>query len=509
MHGAAPDVHMELAQPFVNSAHLHDADGHASRCSNMTRFRPVLGALAVLTGALPGFAVDAAHGSAAGHGAKSRIYVIPVRDEIAKPVLYVLRRGLKEAIETKADAVVLDMETPGGSAAVMLEMMEALDNFQGRTITYVDNEAVSAGAIIASVTDEIYFAPKGVMGAAEVITSTGADVGESLKRKLDSYLSAKIAAYSQGDSRRADVIRAMMDPQFELKLDGKVLKPKGELLTLTAEQAIVPYGDPPVPLLADGIARNLDSLLRAKFGDGDYEEVRLEVTWSEQLARYLAVASPILMGLGLLGLFIEFKTPGFGWIGFTGIALLLLVFFGHYVAGLSGHEPALLFGAGLVLLALEILVFPGAVFPAVAGVACLLVSLIWAGADLWPNQPIRLSGDAFVRPAMNLAMALAIAGSLFVLVLRYLPKSWFWDRLVLAGSVGANAQTGGLPPRDVRSALIGAEGVATTGMYPSGEVEIDGRRYQARLDLGHIEAGTPIVVVGRSDFGLLVERKIR
>ena len=38
---------------------------------------------------------------------KVTVYVVPVRDEIAKPVLYILRRGLKEAIERKADVVVL------------------------------------------------------------------------------------------------------------------------------------------------------------------------------------------------------------------------------------------------------------------------------------------------------------------------------------------------------------------------------------------------------------------
>ena len=66
---------------------------------------------------------------------KISVIVIPVRDQIDEPIHYVLRRGLKEG----ADVVVLDMKTPGGSAGTALEMMETLNNFHGKTITFVNN----------------------------------------------------------------------------------------------------------------------------------------------------------------------------------------------------------------------------------------------------------------------------------------------------------------------------------------------------------------------------------
>lgn len=441
---------------------------------------------------------------------KAVVFVIPIREEIAEPVFYILRRGLKEAIEKKADAIVLDMDTPGGAGGVMLEIMEALDKFPGESITYVNREAISAGAIIAAVTDEIYFAPKGIMGSADVVQGTGEDLPEGMKRKVDSYLSAKIETYSQDDPRRAEVIKAMRLPDFELKLDEKVIKSKGELLTLTAEKAIALYGDPPTPLLAAGIADDLDSLLEAKFGARGFEKVELQVTWSEKLARFLGLASPVLMGLGLLALFIEFKTPGFGWIGATGILLMLLVFFGHYMAGLSGHEPAFLFVLGVLLVAVELIFFPGTAIAAVTGVAFMLVSLIWAGADLWPNEPVNIavSGELFMRPALNLALALLIAGVLFAVALKYLPKTSLYQQLAVQGASAEPAQLAGLDPRAASdlAGLVGRRGVAVTALYPSGQVEIDGRRYSAKIELGTLDAGAPVVVVGHSDFGLTVER---
>lgn len=437
------------------------------------------------------------------------VYVIPVREQIADPVMFVIRRGLKEATGRGINTVVLDMDTPGGDGAAMLEIMETLDKFPGEIITYVNNEAISAGAIIASVSDEIYFAPKGIMGAADVVTATGEDLPASLKRKIDSYIGAKIEAYSKNDPRRASVIKAMRIPDFELTLDETVIKPKGELLTLTAEKAIEPYGDPPSPLLATGIADSLDALLAAKFGGQRIEKVELEVTWSERLAQYLTDISPILLGLGLLALFIEFKTPGFGIFGITGIVLVATVFLASSTAGLAGHEPAIVFGIGLLLVAAEIFFFPGLIFPAVLGVALMFGSMVWALADIWPGEPVTISGELFLGPLgdVMLGILIAIVGA-FVLA-RVLPKSFFWDRLVLNAAVASNSggtSSAAIPGAGAEDPLIGKHGRAVTDLFPSGEVEIEGRRYAAQLDLGSVEAGEEVVVKRRGSFGLHVER---
>ena len=140
-----------------------------------------------------------------------------------------------------------------------------------------------------------------------------------------------------------------------------------------------------------------------------YAIVRLEVTWSEQLAVWLNAISPVLLGLGMLCLFIEFKTPGFGFFGIAGIALLAIVFLGHYVAGFSGHEPMLLFALGVVLVAVEIFFFPGVAVLAVSGFILMLGSLVWAMADIWPNEPISSSRRRVCPPLLNVALGLVIA----------------------------------------------------------------------------------------------------
>src|SRR4051812_13464254 len=63
--------------------------------------------------------------------ASRRVYIIPIRDEIGSATLFVVRRGLKEAIDAKADAVVFDMKTPGGALDSTMEIMEAIGKFPG------------------------------------------------------------------------------------------------------------------------------------------------------------------------------------------------------------------------------------------------------------------------------------------------------------------------------------------------------------------------------------------
>lgn len=439
----------------------------------------------------------------------AKVVVIPVRQQIAKPELYILRRGLKEAIDAKADTIVLDMETPGGALDVTFEMLKALEKFPGRTVTYINREAISAGALISAGTDEIYFAPGAVIGAAAPVMATGGEIDPTMREKIVSYLKARVRAISEGKGYRGEVISAMIDRETEFKIGEQVIKPKGELLSLTAQEAMKRYGEPAVPLLGAGIAGSIDELLDQLHGAGNHRVVKLEVTWSEELAQYLTLLTPLLLGGGLLCLFVEFKTPGFGFFGVTGILLLAVVFFAQHAAGLSGHEPALIFALGLVMVLVDLFFIPGMVL-AMAGGVLMFGSLVWAMADLWPQQPITVSGDVFVKPLLNVLLGVLLAVVMFIALLRFMPRGGLWGRMVLEAAVAGHA--GGVRALNDPTAggprghdLVGAEGVAATALFPSGQVEIAGRRYEARLEVGSADVGARVRVVGAAGFSLTVE----
>ncbi|MBK1877896.1 hypothetical protein JIN87_13550 [Pelagicoccus mobilis] len=437
-----------------------------------------------------------------------KFYVIPVQGPIGPPTLFAVRGGVKTAIAEGYDHVVLDMDTPGGRLDSTLEIMEVLDRFPGKTITYVNEEAISAGAIISAVTDEIYFTSKAVIGSAEPVTGQGEDINESMKRKLMSYLNAKMEAYTDEYPFRSDVIRAMMDPEFEFKIGREVISPKGELLNLTAKRAHEEYGKPPMPLLGSGIVDELDTLLSSLSTDTDPVVTRFEATWSLNLAEFIVSLAPFLLAIAIISVYVEFQTPGFGIFGITGVVCFLIAIFGHNVAGLSGHEPLLLFVIGMILLSLELFLAPGTLFFAIPGFIVLLVSLIWAMADVWPSETpdFEWTWEMFERPIQNLLGGSIMGIAIILLLARFLPKTFLWNRLVLDESLaGASVESLSESSSEVEDSLVGQVGIAATDMMPGGQVDVAGRRVEAKLNFGSVDRGAEVRLISKSDFGYIAE----
>ena len=87
--------------------------------------------------------------------------------------------------------------------------------------------------------------------------------------------------------------------------------------------------------------------------------------------------------------------------------------------------------------------------------------------------------------------------------IRYMPSGGLWGKMVLASSIGGEttlASTARSQP-----ALIGATGQAVTALFPSGQIEIAGKRYDARLALGTATPGTDVKVLSVGEFELTVE----
>lgn len=106
------------------------------------------------------------------------------------PLTYIVRRGVKEAMEAKADLLVIDLDTNGGRVDVTEEIIGILSRFTGETVTYVNRKAFSAGAFIAVATQRIYMAEEAVIGAATpmmMMPGGGpAELPESVEAKMTS-----------------------------------------------------------------------------------------------------------------------------------------------------------------------------------------------------------------------------------------------------------------------------------------------------------------------------------
>lgn len=381
-----------------------------------------------------------------------------------------VQRALEEAGRSNAEAVVFEIDTLGGRVDAMLFIKDAIFRSSSRTIAFVNSKAWSAGVFIALACEKIFLVPDGSLGASE--PRLGGEEGEKPDPKTVSAIRAHIEALAEARGRDPRVFAGMVDRDVEIP----GVKEKGTLLTLSAHRALE-LG------IIDGVAWGREEVLEKAGLRGPV--VSLAPSWSETVARVVThpTVVSILLLVAFLGIFLEIMTPGFGVPGTVGIASLLFVFGGRYLAGLSGWEPLLLFLAGALLLALEIFVIPGFGVTGVLGIAAL-------GGALY--LLLRTTERLFsVNALFGTLFYLALAGGVFLVFLFLLPYNPIWRRLGL-GEKSPKGESSSLASLYVE--LLGKEGKARTVLRPAGMVEIEGRVYDAVSRGEFIAAGETIVV---------------
>ncbi|MCE9614089.1 MAG: hypothetical protein K8T26_07415 [Lentisphaerae bacterium] len=433
------------------------------------------------------------------------VYVIPVHDMIERGLLYAFRRGLAEAEANHARAIILDMDTPGGRLDAAEQMVLLLLNAKTRTYTFVNPRSISAGAIIAMATDEIYMTPVGLIGDAMPIMMSPIPFGgaqgvpEDLKEKVMSPTIALVRSAAQAKGHDPELGEAMIRPEAGYTLGEHIICPTGQLLTLTAQDASALWRDGGRPVLSSGTVTNLAQLLDA-IGCADSPVVTVSITTAERIARVIEgfPVSGILLALGLLGLYIEFKTPGVGVPGIAGLVFLAIWFWGHHIAGLSGFFELLLFSAGVALLLVELFLIPGFGVTGTTGVLMMVAAILLSMVHIEPRQPSDLPDVPLTFPTimwqdgiLNFGVALMLVFGAGVVLARYLPKTSIFNRIALTAAVSSTA---GFQVAEAPPTLVGRRGVATTPLRPAGIGEFDGERLSVIARGAYIDSGRPIVV---------------
>jgi len=434
-----------------------------------------------------------------------KVYVIPIREDIMPPLVYVVRRGVKEAMEAKADLLVLDMDTNGGRVDVTEEIIGVLSKFPGDTLTYVNRKAFSAGAFIAVATHRIFMAEEAVIGAAApmlMVPGGGpAQLPETVEAKMTSGIKALIRAKAEKHGHNVEVIEAMIDRNKELVIDGKTINPKGQILTLTSSEALREYGEPAKALLSAGTYASLEELLD---GVGFRAATRVDVrqTGVEKIAFWLNAISPLLLALGLIGIYMEFKTPGFGVPGSIAVAALMLYFLGGYIAGLSGIEWVAVFVLGAILIGLELFLFPGTLALGLTGSLLVLVSIVMAATDLYPGMPAVPTLPALELPVRNLVFSLFLTAAGVWALGWILPKTPAYHALVSQSTSGGATEV--VRERE-RAGQVGREGVALSVLRPGGKARFGDEILDVIADGGMIEKGSRVRIIRHSAREAVVE----
>jgi len=438
--------------------------------------------------------------------AGTKVYILPIREAIMPPLVYVVRRGVKEAMEANADALILDMNTDGGRVDVTEDIIGIISKFKGKTFTYVNDRAFSAGAFISVATQKIYMAPQSVIGAAAPIMLSPGGGGvekmpDTVEAKMTSAIRALVRAQAEKNNHNIEVVEAMIDKTKALTIDGEVLNKEGNILTLTDRQAARKYGNPPTPLLSAGTVESMNALLE-KLGYASAQRVDIKPTGAEKLGTWINAISPVLLIIGIIGLYIEFKTPGFGLPGIVGIAAFAIYFLGGYVAGFSAAAWVIVFIVGLILVLVELLVVPGTFIAGIAGAVLMLVALLMAMVDTYPGSPALPSLPDLELPLRDLSLAVLISLVIAAVLARFLPKTALFQQLVSQTASGVASVAA---VEEQLSSRIGQTGEAIAPLCPGGKARF-GEELLDVVTRGEMVAkGRAVRIIGHSGPNVIVE----
>ncbi|HEY1048595.1 MAG TPA: hypothetical protein VGE39_02525 [Prosthecobacter sp.] len=436
---------------------------------------------------------------------KGKVVVIPVGEEdlIARARFEFMSRTLERCSQEGAEAVIFDLDTPGGLLWDTVDlMMNDLQKLKPRSFAFVNKRALSAGAMIAVATDGIYMAPTSTAGAATPIYGGAQEMGEAERAKMNSATMGMARAVARRKGYDPRVIEAMIDMSRELKVGDVVLDTKDSILTLDAQEATMVLDGK--PLFAKGIVSSLDEIKKKEGLNG--ETVTAEPTLFENIAIWVTKYAAILILIGVAGGYLEMQTPGFGIPGFVSIAAFGLFFFGHYVAGsLVGQETAVvagLFVLGIALLLVELVVFPGFLVPGILGFILVMVALVYTMSGWEMPVPGTVPGDVRETPAggggldlavyaeglRNFALGVLGAGVFVLAVFRFIPHTGPFKKLVLSSAIeGGEART---PSETVLQ--VGDMGMTCSALRPYGTVEFGERRLEAMVEGGYLQNGTAV-----------------
>ncbi|MFA6815713.1 MAG: NfeD family protein [Lentisphaeria bacterium] len=452
---------------------------------------------------------------------KSRtVFVLPIKGAINKSMLFVFRRAFREAETLQPAAIILEMNTPGGALRETREIIQWIRSVRKKgcpVYAFVNPDALSAGAMISMSTDGIYMAENATIGSAMPIAISPLSGGiealpADVKEKMMSAVRGMVRSLAEENGYRKEVAIAMVDPNHpDLDYGDTFQCPKGKILNLTAREAIaIPDGETK-PILATAMVSGLTAMLNT-VGFGDAAVVSFKEEQADKFARWITSLGPFLLALAILALWIEFKIPGFGIFGFSGIALLALYFFGYSVAGLAGWEEVILIGIGIILLALEIFVIPGFGIAGISGFVCIVIG---GGMAVVPQLPKMNSLPGLPSLGMDQYFSdivWSFGTTLFIFVFglwllnKILPKTSLYRAIILQDHLDSGDGFG-KEKETALEQLVGKMGRTKTLLRPAGVVVVEHKSYDVVSDGEFIPRGAAVIVKKISGTSLVVERQ--
>lgn len=419
---------------------------------------------------------------------KKNVMVMEIKQEIDPRMTRYVELALQHAEETKADIVIIEMDTYGGVLTDTKDIVGKIMAFKNPVWVFINSDAASAGALISIACDSIYMSPAASIGSATVVDGSGGKAPD----KYQSYMRSIMRATAEENNRDPRIAEGMIDENVEIDS----IKKEGQVITFSTSEAIkYGYCEGKVESLAEILQRN-------KITDYQIDHFQLSAT-DKVVAFFL---NPFISGLLILviiaGIYFEMQAPGIGFAGLAALVALILYLVPYYLNGLAENWEIIAFFVGLGLIGVEIFILPGFGVAGVSGIILIIGSLvlIMINNDAFDFEFVRMNDILY-------ALAAAIGGLLGGTVLLFaggakLADTRFYKRVAL---VDTQDREQGYTA-SFKENMKGQRGVAHTVLRPSGKVIINDKLHDAFTRGEYIEKGEAIEVIDDETTSLKVKK---
>jgi len=424
--------------------------------------------------------------------AKTKVFVFEIKADIDPRMNRQVNLALEEAKNINADMIIIHMDTYGGAVNDADDIRTMVMETNIPIHTFIDKDAASAGALIAISSDSIYMAPGSSIGAATVVVG---GTGEAAPDKYQSYMRSMMRSTAEAKGRNPQIAEAMVDENIEIE----GVSAAGSVITFSVSEAIENG-------FCEGMANSIEEVIALQ-GIEEYEIVHYSPSNVEKVISFFL--NPAVSGFLILvifaGIYFEIQTPGVGFPLAASVIAMVLYFIPYYLTGLAGNLEILIFVVGIILLAVEIFVFPGFGIFGILGIIGILAGLTMG---MLPNDAFDFtfvpSGELFTA-----LLTVILSAVIAVMLIFYLaPKVNQWQAFSHVSLATTHRKSEGYTSSFYADALVGREGITHTRLMPSGKILLDDEIYDAYSRGEFIDRGEKIIVISSEGTSLRVKRVV-
>ncbi len=441
-------------------------------------------------------------------------------------------RAIDDAIANDVDYIVTHIDTYGGrvdsAESIFIKFLSLDGPDDPKCIAFIDEKAISAGALIAYGHHEIHMTPAASIGDIGVIFVNEEGV-QYAPEKMVSPIRANLLKAASLRGWNAAFLQKMTDRNQELykvkHKDGKVSYVIEEKLPqflqehpdididdtqqfiaiLGKDRLVTKFAKEAVELnIATSLVDSLDEVY-ANIGASKSDLVDLNPTGTESLARTLGAWAPLFLSLTILFIMFEVKTAGVGMFAALAAVTGTLFFICNYYQDLASYFEIFLIVLGLALVGIEFFtMITGGILAIIGGMVAFLgifLTFMPENGQFDFDSPFYF--DYLSNAATNSVLVFFVAVVGLILFLIAAPKIPAFQRLAVQAEIEGTSEAS----NSSSDTLVGKTATALTQLRPSGQIQTeDGMSHSATVKHGaFVDEGQQVLITDHRYGDLIVE----